>query len=151
MLSLRALQPEAEPPLPADHEALRSRTPPHGEGAQGMATRVERIMTPERAPRIDTPARLDPLERDPLSRVAPSPLLGVKAFDPPPDYATANPSVESSVPAEVPQLTDGKRYRGLLVVLLLLAVGATVGWLLSRDPPPTADEIRASGAQQHPQ
>jgi hypothetical protein len=140
MMPLAALRPEAEPPLPAEHELLRMRTPVPGVEPQ---TRIERIATPSRpVPATTSSPKLEPLEVSPLSRVERSPLLGVASLDPVPELPP--PEIAHAVPS----LTGGSR-RGLIAVLVLLAVGGAVGWLLSRDPPPTADELRAKTLQQH--
>ncbi|MEO6952004.1 MAG: hypothetical protein ABI321_09340 [Polyangia bacterium] len=141
LFSLTSLRPEAEPPLPAAHDELRSRTPLKGIAQVQSPTRVEKHIS-ERSL-----AALAPLST-PLPMTVPPPRnidIEVGADQP----SWAQPSLPPPVVSEIPSLTGGGSWmrRSLVVVLLCLGAGAVVGWLLSQPEPPTSDEIRSQKQQ----
>lgn len=144
------LQPEAEPPLPAAHEALRVRTPPLGE--------QRRDPTPPR--RDPTPLRVVAEISEPPATTAAGPLEDPSAWfrDNTPDRGQSMPlTSESASPAvhsgtdgdprrvpppfgeEIPALTGAAGFwrRAIVAVVLCILVGALVGWVLSAGDAPT--------------
>jgi hypothetical protein len=135
--SLTSLQPEAEPPLPAAHDELRGGTPSTGIRAVAAPTRLEKHVP-------GSLAALAPLAT-PLPMTVPPPRnIDVDVGLDQPSWALPPTPVPAPATSDIPSLTGGGSWvrRSLLVVLLCLAAGAVVGWLLSQ-PEPTPDEIRA--------
>ena len=137
--SLTSLQPEAEPPLPAAHDELRGGTPSTGTATVAAPTRVEKHV-PGRSL-----AALAPLATPLPMSVPPPRNIDVDVGMDQPSWALPPTPVPTPAMTDVPSLTGGSGWvrRSLLAVLLCLAAGAVVGWLLSQPEPPTPDEIRS--------